>query len=101
MPRLVLALFVFAWLTVPTVSHAALPPPIVEALAEGPLDPDELKQRTAGRVRNLGPEAQRVFGTARFFVLWSVTGAAGFLVSNISFVAATFPGRENPTSVSQ
>jgi rhomboid protease GluP len=34
-------------------------------------------------LRNIGPEAQRVFGPARFFVLFTVTGAAGFVLSNL------------------
>jgi rhomboid protease GluP len=34
-------------------------------------------------IRNLGPEVERAFGPARFFVIWSVSGAAGFLVSNL------------------
>ena len=32
--------------------------------------------------RQLGPEVQRAFGAARFFVIWSVAGAAGFLLSD-------------------
>ena len=35
-------------------------------------------------VRNLGPEVMRVFGSARAFVIFSVAGAAGFLVSNLA-----------------
>jgi rhomboid protease GluP len=35
-------------------------------------------------LRSLGPEAQRIWGPVRFFILWSVTGAAGFLLSNLS-----------------
>jgi rhomboid protease GluP len=33
-------------------------------------------------IRQLGAEAQELFGRARFFVLFTVTGVAGFLVSN-------------------
>lgn len=32
--------------------------------------------------RQLAPEVQRAFGAARFFVIWSVAGAAGFLLSD-------------------
>lgn len=35
-------------------------------------------------VRNLGPAVAEVFGTARAFVIFSVAGAVGFLVSNIA-----------------
>jgi len=35
-------------------------------------------------VRNLGPSVEDVFGTARAFVIFSVAGAAGFLVSNVA-----------------
>jgi rhomboid protease GluP len=38
--------------------------------------------------RNLGPEAQRIWGPVRFFIMWSLTGAAGFLVSNL--IGSTF-----------
>ena len=34
-------------------------------------------------IRNLGPEVQRAFGPARFFVIWTFAGAFGFLVSNV------------------
>jgi len=34
-------------------------------------------------LRSLGPEAQRIWGPVRFFILWSVTGAVGFLLSNL------------------
>lgn len=33
-------------------------------------------------VRDLGPEVQRAFGTARFFVIWTISGAGGFLLSD-------------------
>jgi rhomboid protease GluP len=33
-------------------------------------------------VRDLGPEVQRAFGTARFFVIWTASGALGFLFSD-------------------
>ncbi|MFN8177301.1 MAG: rhomboid family intramembrane serine protease [bacterium] len=33
-------------------------------------------------IRSLGPDVQRAFGSARFFVIWSVAGAAGFLASD-------------------
>lgn len=33
-------------------------------------------------IRNLAPEVERAFGSARFFVIWSVAGAAGFLLSD-------------------
>lgn len=33
-------------------------------------------------IRNLGPEVQRAFGPARFFVIWSFAGALGFLASD-------------------
>jgi len=32
--------------------------------------------------RSLGPEVERVFGPARFFIIWTLAGAAGFLASN-------------------
>jgi rhomboid protease GluP len=35
-------------------------------------------------IRNLGPTVESVFGTARAFVIFSVAGAAGFLVSNLA-----------------
>jgi len=35
-------------------------------------------------VRNLGPAVAEVFGTARAFVIFSIAGAAGFLVSNLA-----------------
>jgi rhomboid protease GluP len=35
-------------------------------------------------LRSLGPEAQRIWGPVRFFILWSITGAAGFLLSNLT-----------------
>jgi rhomboid protease GluP len=34
-------------------------------------------------VRALGPEVQRGFGAARFFVIWSLSGAFGFLISDL------------------
>jgi rhomboid protease GluP len=34
-------------------------------------------------IRQLGAESQRVFGAARFFILFSLTGACGFLLSNL------------------
>jgi rhomboid protease GluP len=34
-------------------------------------------------LRNLVPEAQRIWGPARLFTIWSLTGAAGFLLSNL------------------
>lgn len=34
-------------------------------------------------IRQLGPDAQEVFGRARFFVLFTLTGAAGFALSNL------------------
>ncbi len=33
-------------------------------------------------IRRLGPEAQELFGRARFFILFTLTGAAGFVLSN-------------------
>ena len=35
-------------------------------------------------IRNLGPAVDDVYGTARAFVIFSVAGAAGFLVSNLA-----------------
>jgi rhomboid protease GluP len=35
-------------------------------------------------IRNLGPSVSEVFGPARAFVIFSVAGAAGFLVSNLA-----------------
>jgi rhomboid protease GluP len=35
-------------------------------------------------IRNLGPTVSEVFGPARAFVIFSVAGAAGFLVSNLA-----------------
>jgi rhomboid protease GluP len=35
-------------------------------------------------IRNLGPQVSEVYGPARSFVLFSVAGAAGFLVSNLA-----------------
>jgi rhomboid protease GluP len=34
-------------------------------------------------VRNLAPELQRGFGAARFFVIWTVAGAFGYVVSDL------------------
>jgi membrane associated rhomboid family serine protease len=34
-------------------------------------------------LRSLGPEAQRIWGPVRFFILWSITGAVGFVLSNL------------------
>jgi rhomboid protease GluP len=34
-------------------------------------------------IRQMGANAQRLFGTARFFILFSLAGAGGFLVSNL------------------
>jgi rhomboid protease GluP len=34
-------------------------------------------------IRNLAPEVQGAFGPARFFVIWTFAGAAGFLASNL------------------
>ena len=34
-------------------------------------------------IRQLGPDAQQIFGRARFFMLFMLTGAAGFLLSNL------------------
>lgn len=34
-------------------------------------------------IRQLGAETQRLFGAARFFILFSLTGAGGFLVSDL------------------
>jgi len=34
-------------------------------------------------IRQLGSEAQRVFGPARFFVIFTLTGVAGFVLSNL------------------
>jgi rhomboid protease GluP len=33
-------------------------------------------------IRSLAPDVQRAFGSARFFVIWSVAGASGFLLSD-------------------
>ena len=35
-------------------------------------------------IRNLGPTVTEVYGPARAFVIWSVAGAAGFLISNLA-----------------
>ncbi|MDP6801702.1 MAG: rhomboid family intramembrane serine protease [Gemmatimonadota bacterium] len=35
-------------------------------------------------IRNLAPEVGRAFGPARFFIIWTVAGALGFLLSNLS-----------------
>lgn len=35
-------------------------------------------------IRQLGPEVQEIFGRARFFVLFTLTGVAGFVVSNVA-----------------
>jgi len=35
-------------------------------------------------IRNLGPVVEEVYGPARAFVIWSVAGAAGFLISNLA-----------------
>lgn len=35
-------------------------------------------------IRNLGPAVDHVYGTARAFVIFSISGAVGFLVSNIA-----------------
>ena len=40
-------------------------------------------------VRNLAPEATRIYGPARTFVLFNVAGAAGFLLSNVMNGAPT------------
>lgn len=34
-------------------------------------------------IRSLAPEVQRAFGPARFFVIWTLSGAFGFFVSNL------------------
>ncbi len=34
-------------------------------------------------IRNLGPALSEIYGPARLFILFSLTGAAGFLVSNV------------------
>jgi len=34
--------------------------------------------------KSLGPGAQQAFGPARFFVIWTVAGASGFLLSGLS-----------------
>lgn len=39
--------------------------------------------------RSLGNDASQLFGPARFFVLWVLTGAGGFLVSNVLFGSPT------------
>jgi rhomboid protease GluP len=39
-------------------------------------------------IRSLAPEVQRAFGPARFFILWSLAGAFGFLLSDLT----TSPG---------
>jgi rhomboid protease GluP len=35
-------------------------------------------------IRNLGPVVTEVYGPARAFVIWSIAGAAGFLISNLA-----------------
>jgi len=35
-------------------------------------------------IRNLGPTVTEVYGPARAFVIWSIAGAAGFLISNLA-----------------
>ncbi len=35
-------------------------------------------------LRWLGPEAERAFGPARFFLIWTAAGVAGFLLSNVA-----------------
>jgi rhomboid protease GluP len=35
-------------------------------------------------IRNLGPTVTEVYGPARAFVIWSLAGAAGFLISNLA-----------------
>jgi membrane associated rhomboid family serine protease len=35
-------------------------------------------------VRNLAPPVQQVFGSARFFVIWTIAGAVGFLASDVA-----------------
>ena len=35
-------------------------------------------------IRNLGPVVEEVYGPARAFVIWSIAGAAGFLISNLA-----------------
>jgi rhomboid protease GluP len=35
-------------------------------------------------IRNLGPVVTEVYGPARAFVIWSLAGAAGFLISNLA-----------------
>jgi rhomboid protease GluP len=34
-------------------------------------------------IRSLGPETQRCYGPARFFVIWTLAGAVGFFLSNL------------------
>ena len=33
-------------------------------------------------IRSLAPEVERTYGSARFFVIWTISGAAGFLLSD-------------------
>ena len=40
-------------------------------------------------IRNLGPVVTEVYGPARAFVIWSLSGAAGFLISNLASGASS------------